>query len=70
MNAPPIEDRDELTLMKVSRAIQRKISVIAKLDGKQVRDVTDEALLEYISRRGLVVSIDSPSSVAQSNGNS
>lgn len=65
MDAPVIQERDERTLMKVSRAIQRTISIIAKVDGRMVQDVTDEALIEYIQRRGMVISLDTDRSVAQ-----
>lgn len=63
METPLMQERDELTLVKVRKGVQRTISIIAKVDGKRVQDVTDEALLEYIQRRGLVISIDTAPSM-------
>lgn len=61
MNAATDEYRDQLTLMKVRREVQRMIAVIAKFDGKLVQDVTDEALTEYIQRRGLILTPENSS---------
>lgn len=61
MTIKPVEQAEDMIPMKVRKERHKMLSIIATLDGKLLQDVTDEALTEYIDRRGIVISVSSES---------
>lgn len=59
MTTKPSETQsEEMVQLKVRPSRRMMLSIIAKVDGKLLQDVTDEAVSEYIERRGITINAE------------